>query len=46
MEIDIRREQSRASAARECMLLDIQGGVQYGADNIQRADGRGAQAAI
>ena len=42
MEVDIRREQSRTGAARECMLLDIQGGVQYGADDIQRADGRGA----
>ena len=42
MKVDICREQSRTGAARECMLLDIQGGVQYGADNIQRADGRGA----
>lgn len=46
MEIDIRREQSRSGAANRCMLLDIQGGVQYGADDIQRADGRGAQAAV
>ena len=46
MEIGIRREKSRTGAARECMLLDIQGGVQYGADNIQRADGGGAQAAV
>lgn len=42
MEIGIRREKSRTGAVRECMLLDIQGGVQYGADDIQRADGRGA----
>ena len=42
MKVDICREQSRTGAARECMLLDIQGGVQYGADDIQRADGRGA----
>lgn len=27
MKVDIRREQSRTGAARECMLLDIQGGV-------------------
>ena len=46
MEIAIRREQSRSDAANRCMILDIQGGVQYGADNIQRADGRGAQAAV
>ena len=46
MKVDICREQSRTGAARECMLLDIQGGVQYGADNIQRADGGGAQAAV
>ena len=42
MKVDICREQSCAGAARECMLLDMQGGVQYGADNIQHADGRGA----
>ena len=42
MEVDIRREQSRSGAATRCMRLDIQGGVQYGADDIQRADGRGA----
>ena len=46
IKVDIRREQNCAGAANRCMILDIQGGVQYGADNIQRADGGGAQAAV
>ena len=41
IKVDIRREQSRTGAVNRCMDLDMQGGVQYGADNIQHADGRG-----